>query len=87
MFDNVEMIYSEERGTWNVFCNNEWIWESESYEQAEQIFNSYFWPEEDYEVSDDPEIWEEDLEESETLSDDFSNMDTAIAGFFSQIYK
>ena len=41
--DDVRMIYSEERGTWNVFCNGEWYYEDENYERAEAIFNSFFW--------------------------------------------
>lgn len=41
--DNVNMVWSEERGTWNVFVNGEWYYESADYEQAEQVFNTFFW--------------------------------------------
>ena len=41
--DNVQLVYSESRETWNVFVNGEWYYESENYEQAENIFNSFFW--------------------------------------------
>ncbi len=46
MYD-VTMIYSEERGTWNVFNGAEWYYESKDYEQAEQVFNSFFWHDDD----------------------------------------
>lgn len=41
--DNVQLVYSESRETWNVFVNGEWYYESENYEQAENVFNSFFW--------------------------------------------
>lgn len=44
--DDVRLEYSKERGTWNVFCNGEWYYESEKYEQAENVFNSFFWNDE-----------------------------------------
>jgi len=35
-----EMIYSKERGTWNLFVNNEWYLEG-TYEQCEEaMFNN-----------------------------------------------
>ena len=39
--DDVRMIYSEERGTWNVIVNSEWYFEGD-YEQAENVFSSFF---------------------------------------------
>lgn len=44
--DEVTMVYSEERGTWNVFVNNEWYYEDARYDRAEAIFNSFFWRDE-----------------------------------------
>lgn len=32
---NTELIYSEERGTWNVFVNGEWYYEDANYERDE----------------------------------------------------
>ena len=45
--NDVRMIYSKERGTWNVFIGAEWYYESKDYEQAEKVFESFFWPEDD----------------------------------------
>lgn len=37
---NQELIYSEERGTWNLFVNGEWYYEG-TYEQCEEMmFNN-----------------------------------------------
>ena len=47
MGNNVQMIFSNERQTWNVFVDGEWYYESANYEQAEQVFNSFFWNEEE----------------------------------------
>ena len=33
---NQELIYSEERGTWNLFVNGEWYFEG-TYEQCEEV--------------------------------------------------
>ena len=40
---NVTMEFSEERGTWNVFVDGEWYFESNNYLQAEKVFESFFW--------------------------------------------
>lgn len=40
MYD-VRLEYSEERGTWNVFCDGEWYFEG-NYEQAERCFWTFF---------------------------------------------
>ena len=45
MGHNVELIYSEERGTWNVVCDGEWYFEG-TYEQAERCFWTFFFDEE-----------------------------------------
>lgn len=52
--DDVRMIYSEERETWNVIVNGEWYYEG-NYEQAERVFNSFFY-------EDDEEYYEEDYD-------------------------
>ena len=41
VMDDVRMVYSEERNTWNVVVNGEWYFEG-NYEQAENVFNSFF---------------------------------------------
>lgn len=38
---DVTMVYSEERGTWNVIADGEWYFEG-NYEQAERIFWTFF---------------------------------------------
>ena len=48
--DDVRLVYSEERDTWNVVVNGEWYFEG-NYEQAENVFNSFFV--DDDEVLDD----------------------------------
>ena len=57
MGDNVNLVFSEERQTWNVIVNGEWYYESSNYEHAENIFNSFFWNDE----YDEPEY--DDFEE------------------------
>ena len=44
--DDVRLVHSPSRGTWNVIVNGEWYYESTNYEQAENVFNSFFWEEE-----------------------------------------
>ena len=53
--DDVRLVYSDERGTWNVIVNGEWYFEHQSYEVAENVFNSFFF-------HDEPE-YEEEYEE------------------------
>lgn len=67
---DVSIEYSESRGTWNVFANGEWYYESANYEQAENVFNSFFWVEEDEpdESYDEPYEYEE-YEYEETLTE------------------
>ena len=52
--NDVRLEYSESRGTWNVIVNGEWYYEG-NYEQAENVFNSFFW-------NDDEEHYEEDYD-------------------------
>ena len=54
---DVTMEYSNERGTWNVIVDGEWYYEG-NYEQAENVFNSFFW-------SEDNESYEDDYEPDE----------------------
>lgn len=35
--DDVRLVYSEERNTWNVFVNGEWYFEG-NYEQADNVY-------------------------------------------------
>lgn len=55
---DVTMEYSNERGTWNVIVDGEWYYEG-NYEQAENVFNSFFWPEDNESYEDDYEPDEE----------------------------
>ena len=52
MFDRPQLIQNKETGTWNVIVNGEWYYEG-NYEQAERVFNSFFY-------EDDEEYYEED---------------------------
>lgn len=47
---NQELIYSKERGTWNLFVNGEWYYEG-NYEQCEEMMfnNAYDYYEDEYE--------------------------------------
>lgn len=36
---NYTMVYSPERGTWNIFCDGEWYAEG-TYEQMEQMMEN-----------------------------------------------
>ena len=59
---NLTMMYSEERGTWNVFDGAEWILEG-TYEQCEKcIDNAWECAAEEYEMYNKtpeyPEDWE-----------------------------
>ena len=51
--DDVRLEYWEYRGTWNVIVNGEWYYEG-NYEQAERVFNSFFY-------DDDEEYYEEEV--------------------------
>ena len=35
---DTEIIYSKERGTWNVFHNGEWYYEDKDYEKANEVY-------------------------------------------------
>ena len=35
-----ELIYSEERGTWNLFVNGEWYFEGEYEQCADMMWNN-----------------------------------------------
>ena len=61
-----ELIYSEERGTWNLFVDNEWYYEG-TYEQCEEAMlnNAICDAEEECGYYDEPypeEEWDEDLD-------------------------
>lgn len=57
---NVNMIYSEERKTWNVFVDGEWYYEG-TYEEADKVYMNCVCPEEDDEYYEDEpdmmDIW------------------------------
>ena len=42
----VNVEYSKERNSWNVFVNGEWYFEG-NYEQANDVANSFLCPDED----------------------------------------
>ena len=37
---NQEVIYSEDRGTWNLFVNGEWYYEGTFEECSDMMFNN-----------------------------------------------
>lgn len=41
--NNVNLEFSNARGTWNVIVDGEWYYESADYERAEAVFDSFFW--------------------------------------------
>ena len=45
--DDVNMIYSEERETYNVFVNDEWYYEG-NYEQCCDVADSFYYADDDY---------------------------------------
>ena len=45
--NEVRLEYNEARGTWNVFVNGEWYFETNNYEQAEEVWTSFFWNDDD----------------------------------------
>lgn len=53
---NVNMIYSEERGTWNVFVDGEWYFEG-TYEEAVNVFMNCVC--EECEEDDIFDLWED----------------------------
>ena len=44
--NDVKVIYSETRGTWNVIVNGEWYYEGD-YEQASEVASSFYYSDED----------------------------------------
>lgn len=44
--NDVTLEFSPSRQTWNVIVNGEWYYESADYEQAEAVFDSFFWNDE-----------------------------------------
>lgn len=43
--NDVQLVYSEIRDTWNVFVNGEWYFEGD-YEQASEVCSSFYYDEE-----------------------------------------
>lgn len=39
--NDIQLVYSETRGTWNVFVNGEWYFEGD-YEQASEVCDSFY---------------------------------------------
>lgn len=46
MFQEIVYVYSEERGTWNLFVNGEWYYEG-TYEECEQMYYNFLNSEEE----------------------------------------
>lgn len=40
--DDITIEFSETRQTWNVFVNGEWYFESKDYEQALDVYFTFF---------------------------------------------
>lgn len=36
--DDIRLVHSEERSTWNVFVNGEWYFEDKDYDRAEAVY-------------------------------------------------
>ena len=51
---DVRLIYSEERGTYNVFVNGEWYFEG-NYEDALRVYQSFLFDDKEYEEDYDYE--------------------------------
>lgn len=51
--DDVRLIYSDSRDSWNVIVNAEWYYESKDYEKALDVFNSFFFDDPDEIESDE----------------------------------
>lgn len=51
--DDVRLIYSDLRDSWNVIVNAEWYYESKDYEKALEVFNSFFFDDYDEIESDE----------------------------------
>ena len=62
--DNVELVFNEDRETWNVFINGEWYFESGDYEQAENVYFNCMCPDDEIETYDEDEIYFDDFEPS-----------------------
>lgn len=45
--DDVKLVFSTERNSWNVFLNGEWYFESTDYESAEQVYFNLQIPEDE----------------------------------------
>ena len=45
MEENVRLVKGE-NGKWNVFLGAEWYFEG-TYEQAQQVYDSFFWQDEE----------------------------------------
>jgi len=63
---NVEMYFSNERKTWNVFVDGEWYFESADYEQADEVRASFLCSDEE--------------EEDWDYEDEIQNMPCDISG-------
>ena len=69
MAQNVTLVESKERGTWNVIVDGEWYFEG-TYEQAEKCFNTFFWPEDDEYCGDDGDEGYEPAEEYQETTEE-----------------
>ena len=72
---NTTMQYSENRGTWNVFVDNEWYYEG-TYEQCCTVMDSF--------VEEEDEYWEDEYETYEDVEDEWE--DTTDLGYESNCH-
>ena len=49
----IDMVYDACRGTWNIFNGGEWYYETSDYDDAERVYNSLYWQDDDYDDYDD----------------------------------
>lgn len=55
----IDMVYNAPRGTWNIFYGGEWYYETNDYEDAEFVYNSLYWQDDNCDDYDeyDEEVW------------------------------
>lgn len=51
---NIEIVYNEQRNTWNVYVDGEWYFEG-NYEQATDLVNRLYASDDEY-YEDEPDM-------------------------------
>lgn len=83
MMHDVNMEYSESRGTWNVFVDGEWYLEG-TYEQCDKCVETFWLCDDDepeyYESYDAPEDYYESDDEYDVSPEDYREWVNANCG-------